>query len=387
MRKIAIFTGTRADWGLLSPVARALAAREDTDVTVIATNMHLSEAFGHTIDEIRADGFEPVELPMDALAPTAEARVAAMGACMAGAARLLGATEPDVAVVLGDRFEMLAVASACLMMRVPIAHIAGGEISEGAIDDSIRHAITKMSSLHLTATEPYRRRVIAMGEDPSMVINTGAIGVWNLTRSPLATEAETEAAAGMKIDGRTVIVTYHPATLDDGDIDARVDALTGALDDIGDLRAVITCPNNDARGARVMARLKAYAASRPGRVSLVASLGRRRYLRAITMAGAVVGNSSSGIVEVPSAGTPTVDIGMRQRGRTAASSVIHCGDSRGEIAAALRLALSPAMQREASLTVNPYSQPDTLGKIVDAIATTPLEKLRHKKFHDIIPLQ
>lgn len=382
-----VFSGTRADWGLLSPVCCALAARKDTELTVVATNMHLSDRYGHTVDEIRADGFEPVELPMDADAASDVARVASMARCMEGTASIIERVRPDVALILGDRFEMLAIASACLMMRVPVAHIAGGEISEGAIDDSIRHAITKMSSLHLTATEPYRRRVIAMGEDPGMVINTGAIGVWNLLHdTDLATAAELREFIGMDIDRSTVIVTYHPATLDDADIDERVDALTGALDDVDGLRAVITYPNNDARGRRVIERLKAYAAARTDKVALVPSLGRRRYLTAIRQAGAVVGNSSSGIVEVPSAGTPTVDIGIRQQGRMAADSVIHCGDTRREIASAIRIALGREMQQRAESTVNPYERPDTLRLIAEAVATTPLEKMRKKKFHDIIPL-
>lgn len=382
-----VFSGTRADWGLLSPVCRALAARSDIALTVVATNMHLSERYGHTVDEIRADGFEPVELPMDADAEGDAARVASMACCMEGAAAIIESVRPDVALILGDRFEMLAIASACLMMRVPVAHIAGGEISEGAIDDSIRHAITKMSSLHLTATEPYRRRVIAMGEDPGMVINTGAIGVWNLLHdTDLATAAELREFIGMDIDRTTVIVTYHPATLDDADIDGRVDALTGALDDVDGLRAVITYPNNDARGRRVIERLKAYAAGRSDKVVLVRSLGRRRYLTAIRQAGAVVGNSSSGIVEVPSAGTPTVDIGIRQQGRLAADSVIHCGDTREEIASAIRIALGREMQLKAASAVNPYARHDTLQLIAEAVATTPLEKMRTKKFHDIIPL-
>ena len=172
-----VFTGTRADWGLLSPICRALAARADVELTVVATNMHLSERYGLTVSEIRADGIEPLLLPMNVDAATDEERVDSMAQVMTGAAQLLGRVRPDLAVILGDRFEMLAAATACLMMRVAVAHISGGEISEGAIDDSIRHAITKMSTLHLTSTEPYRRRVIAMGEDPARVINTGSIGV------------------------------------------------------------------------------------------------------------------------------------------------------------------------------------------------------------------
>lgn len=383
MRRIIVFTGTRADWGLLSGICRELDARTDVELTVVATNMHLSDRFGKTIDEIRADGFAPLVVPMNAEAETPAERVAAMAQAMAEAASLMEGIAPDIALILGDRFEMLAIASACLMMQVPIAHIAGGEISEGAVDDSIRHAITKMSALHFTATEPYRRRVIAMGEEPARVINTGAIGVWNLNNAERATPEEVNAFCGMEVDGNTVIVTYHPATLDNADIDSRIDALTEALSAIEGLKMVITYPNNDARGARVLERLRAFAAAMPERVSLVASMGRRRYLKAIEMAGAVVGNSSSGLVEVPSAGTPTVNIGIRQRGRIAGPSVIHCGDSAPEIEAAVRRALSPEVRAVAARRENPYAQPDTLQKIVAALVDTPLQSLHIKKFHDI----
>lgn len=387
MRRIVIFTGTRADWGILSRVAVALSRRDDVALTVAATNMHLSERFGHTVDEIRADGFDPVRLPMDADAADAPGRIAAMASCMTAAGRLLDRLKPDIAVILGDRFEMLACAAACAMSNVPIAHIAGGEISEGAIDDSIRHAITKLSALHLTATEPYRRRVIAMGEDPARVINTGALGVDNLAglADPVSRKA-LEEFTGITLDRDTILVTYHPATLDPGDIDARVDALTDAIDRSRAARALITYPNNDARGRRVIEILKAYSAMRPETVSLIPSLGRRRYHSALQYVGAVVGNSSSGLVEVPSAGIPTVDIGIRQRGRIAGPSVIHADDDAASIAAAIDKALSPEMQALAAKRDNPYFKADTLARVTDAIATFPLGDLRIKKFHDIVPL-
>ena len=220
MRRIIVFTGTRADWGILSSVARSLNKRADVDLTVAATNMHLSERFGHTVDEIRADGFEPLTFAMDADAATPRQRVEAMAECMAGAAGILDRIKPGLAVILGDRFEMLACATACAMTGVPIAHVAGGEISEGAIDDSLRHAITKLSALHLTATEPYRHRVIAMGEDPARVFNTGALGVGNLRSLPdEAPLEELEELTGFPVGHRTILVTYHAATLDTGDID------------------------------------------------------------------------------------------------------------------------------------------------------------------------
>lgn len=387
MRRIIVFTGTRADWGILSSVARSLNNRADVDLTVAATNMHLSERFGHTVDEICADGFESLTFAMNADAATPRQRVEAMAECMAGAAGILDRVKPDLAVILGDRFEMLACATACAMTGVPIAHIAGGEISEGAIDDSLRHAITKLSALHLTATEPYRRRVIAMGEDPARVFNTGALGVGNLRSLPdEAPLEELEELTGFPVGRRTVLVTYHAATLDTGDIDSRISALLGAIDDIPDISAVVTYPNNDDRGRRIIARLEEWAPQHRRRVALIPSLGRRRYHSMLHHVGAVVGNSSSGLVEVPSAGIPTVDIGIRQRGRIAGESVIHCGDSRAEIASAIRKALSPEMQQIAAHAENPYYKPDTLGQMTDLLATYPLEGLLMKRFHDINPL-
>jgi len=387
MRKILVFTGTRADWGILSGVCKALNSRSDVDIDIAATNMHLSSLFGHTVDEIIADGFTPLTIKMNAEAITPAEHTAAMAECMNGTAQLLEQKKPDIAVILGDRFEMLAIATACIMANVPIAHIAGGEISEGAIDDSIRHAITKLSSLHLTATETYRRRVIAMGEDPSKVINTGALGVFNLTNAEPVSLAELENFCGITLDRNTILVTYHPATLDTADIDCRINALTEALDSLNQLKALITYPNNDARGHRIIEILKKFASDRRERISLVPSLGRRRYHSVLNHIGAVVGNSSSGIVEVPSAGIPTVDIGIRQHGRIAGPSVIHCGDSCEEIVKAITRALSPEMQEIASHRINPYYKPDSLNTVATAIAETPLEGLRIKHFHDIIPLQ
>lgn len=387
LRKIAIATGTRADWGLLSPIARELAARPDCEVTVLATNMHLLPAYGDTIAEVIADGFpDPVRIPMPADTDTPERVTEAMAACMTGMARELARIRPDLIVILGDRFEMLATATAALIAGIPIVHIAGGEISEGAVDDSIRHAISKMASLHLTATEIYRRRVIAMGEDPARVLKTGAIGVYNMLNLPILSRPELEQSIGMEITPGTLLVTYHPATLDPVAPAERFAALLAALDRFPDSRVLFTYPNNDARGREIIGMIDAWAAGRPGRVCVVPSLGRLRYASALRYVSAVVGNSSSGLVEVPSAGIPTVDIGIRQRGRIAGPSVIHSGDSEAEITEAIARALSPEARRIAESSPNPYGGPDTLAVMVKAIAETPLEALHNKKFYDINPL-
>ncbi len=387
-RKVCIVTGTRAEWGLLSGIARSLESRDDVELQVVATNMHLDERYGMTVNEIVADGIEvTARVPMPLSGDSPADRVRAMGECMKGLADVLEHLSPDVVVILGDRYEMLAVASAATVMCIPIVHIAGGEITEGAVDDSIRHAITKMSSLHLTATEEYRQRVIAMGEEPHRVINTGAIGVYNAMNEPVMTSRELEESIGFKVDADTLLVTFHPATLDQAPVETRFGALLEALDRFPSSRVIITYPNNDARGAVIIPMIERYAAAHPDRVKAVPSLGKRRYLSALRHVGAVVGNSSSGIVEVPSAGIPTVDIGVRQSGRLAAGSVIHCGDSADEIAEAIGKALSEEWRRIAASTDNPYFRHDTLRLITDAIAETPIETLRHKKFHDINPLR
>lgn len=383
-RKVCIITGTRAEWGLLSGVARELASRPDVELQIVATNMHLDPAYGMTVNEITGAGFSvDARVPLPATDGTPASTVKAMAACMAGMADALQGLSPDIAVILGDRTEMLAVASACAVSGVSIVHLHGGEVTEGAIDDSIRHAITKLSALHLTATEDYRRRVIQLGEDPARVINTGALGVHNaLNVAPMDAE-ELCSSIGFQLDRDTVLVTFHPATLDPADPADRFAQLLEALDSLPAIRALFTYPNNDSRGQKLIAMIEDYVASHPDTTAAIPSLGMRRYLSALRLVGAVVGNSSSGIIEVPSMGIPTVDIGMRQRGRTAAESVIHCGDSATEIASAIQLALSPAMQEKAKHVSNPYYRPDTLRLVTEAIALTPLENLRTKKFHDI----
>ena len=291
-----------------------------------------------------------------------------------GTADALSRLSPDLLVVLGDRYEMLTVASAALIFRIPIVHIAGGEISEGAYDDSIRHAITKMASLHLTATEENRNRVIQMGEEPQRVINTGAIGVYNIIHEPVMSREELEESIGMTVDRNTLLVTYHPATLDPTPVNQQCAALPEALDRFPDNNVIITYPNSDTAGQVIIDMIERYAATRQHRVKVVPSLGKRRYLSALHYAGAVVGNSSSGIVEVPSMHIPTVDIGIRQRGRLAASSVRHYSCTPDDIARGIAYSLSEEGRNEAAVAENPYAKPDTLRLIVDAITNTPLSE-------------
>ena len=385
-KRVCFATSTRADWGLLQPLALALRDGGGVEVQVLATNMHLMPRYGYTVGEIEAAGFAvDASVPVDVQGDDDASRVHVMAQCMAGAADAFARLRPDAVVILGDRYEMLAIASSAATMHIPVIHIAGGEISEGALDDAFRHAITKLSTLHLTATEPYRRRVIQMGEAPDRVVNTGAIGVWNAMNIKAMTRAELSADLGFDLDRPFALVTYHPAT---NDLEAspaeRAGELLVALDAFPGLAAIITYPNNDAHGAHIIDRLTAYAASRRDRVLPVQSLGMLRYHSLLRLASVVVGNSSSGIVEAPSAGVPTVDIGMRQRGRMAGPSVIHCGDDAASIREAIARALSPDMQALAARRQNPYGSPGTLGRMTDAVlafvATLPCPP---KTFYDI----
>ncbi len=386
-RKIALVTSTRADWGLLRDIAAGIRADKSSELILIATNMHLDPRFGMTVNEIEEDGFEVnARVAMQAASDSAADTARAVADCLRGMADAFERFHPDMVVLLGDRYEMLAVASAATIMRIPVVHIAGGEISEGAFDDSIRHAITKLSTLHLTATEEYRNRVISMGEDPRMVINTGAIGVYNLSHEMPMPKADLEASVGLQLDDRSLLITLHPATLDPVPTRQRIEALLEALDSFPESAKIFTYPNNDPDSRVIIERIEDYVACHKGKAVAIPSLGRRRYLSALRYVGAVVGNSSSGIVEVPSTGIPTVDIGIRQQGRLASESVIHCAADAPGIRSAIAFALSEEGKERARNAANPYCKENTLQLIVNAITATPLETLATKRFVDSRPV-
>ena len=377
MRKILIATTTRADWGLLAPIARELVGRTDCCVEVMATNMHLDATRGNTLDAVRADGFEPIVAPMPVGFRTALETAQAMGACLSSVASVLASVAPDLIVVLGDRFETLAIAEAAVILRIPVVHLHGGELTEGAFDDSFRHAITKLSSLHLTATEAYRRRVIQLGENPSTVHNVGAIGV--VPRVAMS-RAELEQDLGWTFGNEALLLSLHPETLGDLSPKALAEETFAALNEFPESKILITYPNNDPGADEIIAEIADFAQKNENRVKVVPSLGAARYFAALRCVRAVVGNSSSGIIEVPSAGIPTVNIGNRQARRIAAASVINCRADRREIAEAI----SRALVADCSGVTNPYFREDTLSRIVALIAETPLEDLRKpKSFHDL----
>lgn len=380
MRRIAFFTSTRAEYGLLRPLMWEVAARPDLVLQVVVSGTHLSEAHGATWREIVADGF-----PIDArvvmtIADDAEGVASSAAQVLSGAAEALVRLKPDVLVLLGDRYELLSAAQAAVLTRVPIAHIHGGEATEGAIDESIRHAVTKLSHWHFAAAEPYAERIRQMGEAPDRVWNVGAPAMDNIAALDPVPKDALERFLGLKLRAPAFLVTYHPVTLEDDGGLAAMQALLAALDaSVGSV--VITGANADPGARAIRASLQAFADRCPERVVLVESLGVRRYLSLMRHVDAVVGNSSSGLLEAPAVGIPTVDIGPRQQGRLRAPSVLHCGESAAEIRQALGMALSAEHRAIAARRESPYGRPGAARRIVDRLATVDLSA-RAKPFVD-----
>lgn len=385
MRKICVVTGTRAEFGQLSRVMRLINESDRTCLQVIATNMHLSPKYGETYREIEAAGFTiDRKVPMTVDGPdNANTVLKSMAAAIAGFADAFDELKPDLVLVLGDRYEILAAAEAALIERIPIAHIAGGEVTEGAFDDAIRHSITKMSQLHFAATEKYRSRIVQMGENPDRVYNVGALGVENIKKLDLLPKAEIESQLDFALDSDTVLVTYHPVTLGDHTAESDIREFISALDEMKDIRVVFTMPNSDTGSSAIVDAINGFVGRNPGRAKAFKSLGVLRYLSVMRQVAAVVGNSSSGIVEAPSFGVPTLNIGDRQKGRLQADSIVNCESDRASVIAGLKKVLSPETREKAKNTTNPYEQADTARKIFDVISTCPLEGLNQKHFYDI----
>lgn len=381
-KRIAVFTGTRAEYGLLYWLMKDIQTSSYLELQVIVSGMHLSPEFGETWKQIVQDGFSidaKVEMLLSSDTPVGV--VKSMGLGTLGFADALDRLGPDVLVVLGDRFEALAIVQAALIMRIPVAHLHGGEITEGAYDDAIRHAISKMANLHFVAAEPYRHRVIQMGESPERVFNVGAVGLDHLHRSPKMYLEALAVSLGFALRLPYLLVTYHPVTLLEENPEQSFIALLDALDKFPEHQIILTYPNADNGGRAIIPMLEAYAQRQPERVLAIPSLGFRRYLSAVSMAAAVVGNSSSGIIEVPAFGIPTVNIGVRQKGRLAADSVLHCEPSATAIEYALRQALSPEFAAASKNTANPYGQGNAAEAIVHVLER--FDGTFHKSFHDL----
>ncbi|MDX1754694.1 MAG: UDP-N-acetylglucosamine 2-epimerase [Marinobacter sp.] len=365
MTKIAVFTGTRAEYGLLYWLLKAIQSTPPLSLQLIVSGSHLSPEFGHTVDEIKAEGFEiDAEVEMLLSSDTPVGVIKSMGVGLMGFAEALQRLAPDAAVVLGDRYEALAFSQAALLHRIPLLHLHGGEITEGAYDDPIRHAITKMAHLHFVATEESRLRVIQLGEIPSRVINVGALGLENIRRSPRLSARSLTDDLGFDFSHPYFLVTYHPVTQGDEPAEASFNAILSALREYPEHGIVFTYPNADEGGRKVIRLIDRFTAETRNRCLAVKSLGMPRYLSVAAGAQAVLGNSSSGIIEIPSLGVPTVNIGRRQKGRLAAASVLHCDPSRDGILAAIRKALTPEFRHTLEGMVNPYGDGYTSDRIV-----------------------
>lgn len=383
-RRICIITGSRAEYGILSSLMHEIGRDGGLVLQTLVTGAHLSHKFGMTAREIEDDGYAvdaEVDLKLTDDTPLAVAE--ATGRAATGIAKELARLQPDMVVLLGDRYEILAAAQAAFLLGLPIAHLHGGEITEGAMDDSIRHAITKLSHLHFAAAAPYARRIMQMGEAPERVFNVGALGVdAAMALRPIDPEA-LDGDIGIPLRDPVFLVTYHPVTLRTGDEGIVVDSLQSALDKFQEARIVITGVNADPGRSAIAQRMIAYAARNPQRVSLHESLGQRRYLSVMRRAAAVIGNSSSGIIEAPAFGVPTVNIGARQTGRLKALSVVDCGESADEIATAIARAVDPGFQANFARQSLPYGGGGTAEKITAVIKTADLDRLKHKVFNDL----
>ncbi len=384
-RRICIITGNRADYGHMRPVLRAIAADPELILQILVCGQHLDPRFGDTWREIENDGFTiDARVPLDLKDDSAVATAEAAGKTMLGCAPELARLAPDMVLVLGDRYEILAACVAALMLRIPIAHLHGGEATEAAFDDAIRHSITKMAALHFVAAEPYRQRVIQLGEDPARVILSGAPGLDHIDAVAAMTPAT--IVADLKID-RTedlFLVTYHPVTLKDDQGVTAFDALLRALATFPNATMVFTGVNSDPGHSALRERVAAFVAAEPGKRVAVTSLGQARYLSLMKAASVVIGNSSSGLIEAPAMKVPTVNVGDRQKGRLRSASVIDCGEDEAAIRAAIKRALDPAFRHAVADQTPAYGSGNAAAKIVATLKSVSLTQLSTKRFHDII---
>lgn len=367
-KKVCIVTGTRAEYGLLKPLIDKVYKSEKLKLQLAVTGMHLSPEFGLTYKEIEEDGY-PITSKIEMLlsSDTSVGITKSMGVAILGFADYFEQYKPDLAVILGDRYEMLMAASAAMVAKIPIAHIHGGELTEGIIDEAIRHCITKMSHIHFTSTEEYRNRVIQLGEQPQTVYNVGALGIENIKNRNLLYREELEKQLHFKFTEKTIMVTYHPVTLENITTKKQFQDILDVIHAHKELTVIFTKANADMDGRIINQMMDEFVIDHKDRCVVYTSLGQLKYLSALQFCRAVVGNSSSGIIEVPSFGIPTVDIGDRQRRRLHAESVIHCGNDRNEIEAALMLALSDKFIKEIAGIRNPYEGKQTSDRMVSII--------------------
>jgi len=382
-RKICVFTGTRAEYGLLKPLIDEIQRKASLQLQLVVSGMHLSPEFGLTYQEIERDGLtidEKVEILLSADTPTAIAKSTGLG--MIGYADALQRLSPDVVVVLGDRFEALAFALTAYFQRIPIAHLHGGEATYGLIDEGIRHAITKLSWWHFTATEEYRRVVIQLGEHPDRVFNVGALGVDNIRKMRLLGKEELEEQLNFRFGEKNFLITFHPVTLEKGTTELQFKNLLRALEQFPEIKLIFTKANADTEGRVINQLIDEFVTRYPNRATAFVSLGQLKYLSTLQFVDAVVGNSSSGLIEAPSFRIGTINIGDRQKGRVRAASVIDCEPTEGSIIAAIRRLYSSEFQNALRDVVNPYGDGYAAERIVAVLENADVQDVK-KEFYRI----
>jgi UDP-hydrolysing UDP-N-acetyl-D-glucosamine 2-epimerase len=384
-RKIAVVTGSRAEYGLLYWLLREIDEDKDLELQLIVTGMHLSDDFGLTYREIEKDGFKvtaKVDLQLSDDSSVGISKSTSLG--VVGFAKVVRNLSPDMIVLLGDRFEIFAAAQAAMFARIPIAHIHGGELTEGVIDEALRHAITKMAHLHFPVAEPYRQRIMQMGEDPKRVYNLGTPGLDHLDRACFLTKSPIEKALGFSFGKLNFLVTYHPVTLLKSEQYKGIFSVFKALDKFPQANIIFTKSNADEGGRKIGKLIDTYISQNPSRnMKAFVSLGLLKYISVAKQVDIVIGNSSSGLIEIPHIGVPTVNIGNREKGRLLASSVINCEVNVDAIKHAIDKGLSEDFQKTLKKIETPYEKANASHRIKEVLKSIPLESLIVKRFNDL----
>ena len=382
-RKICVVTGTRAEYGLLYWLMKEIEADKEVELQLIVTGMHLSPEFGLTYKEIEKEFKIDKKIEMLLSSDTSIGISKSMGLAQISFAEAYEELKPDIVVVLGDRYEIFSATSAAMIAKIPIAHLHGGEATEGLIDESIRHSITKMAHLHFTSTEEYKNRVIQLGENPSKVFNVGGMGIENIKRLNLLNKEEFEKSIEFKLNKKNILVTFHPVTLEDSTAKEQFQQLLDAIDELEDTNIIFTKANSDTDGRIINQMIDEYVVKNSDKSVCFTSLGQLRYLSALQYVDAMVGNSSSGLAETPSFKIGTVNIGDRQKGRIKASSVIDCEPNKSSIHQAFFKLYSIEFQKALKNTINPYGNGCASKKIVEILKTVYLENILKKSFYDL----
>lgn len=383
MRKVCVVTGSRAEYGLLKWVMKGIQDSDLMELQVVVTGAHLSPEFGLTYLEIEKDGFtidRKVEMLLSSDSAVGVAK--SVGLAIAGLAETFEELRPDLLLLLGDRYEIWAAGAAATLSRLPIAHIHGGELTEGAIDEAMRHSLTKMAHLHFVAAPEFRQRVIQLGESPDRVFTVGALGLDNIARMPLMNIEELQSCLDVELGERNLLVTFHPVTLSSGSATLEMESLLAALDSFTDIHTFITLPNADMEGRGIINLIREYTARSP-RATAFTSLGQVRYHSLMYHVDGIVGNSSSGLIEAPAMHKPTVNIGERQSGRLRAISVVDCASDTDSIIEAIQTIYSTEFQSNLTCLTNPYGKPGGSAKVVEILEDASLEGILKKHFQDL----